>query len=199
MYGHVSWTCSSPFGGVISWPRKDTVSGRRCGSQRLRTVSHACRYEDPIVRILTSLEICYSLRYLERNDHKQGARWSERQVGVYHRFGKNEKATMILLHASPETMLQKRLEALFPSQQSTNDHLAHPLMLHVLVLDTYMNNWRWALNDYAQPFRQKVGVLLCKAFRFNPFDRKINSSQRPFSIPRCHFANSKSCAMSSPS
>ncbi|KAK5443322.1 hypothetical protein LTS15_010857 [Exophiala xenobiotica] len=108
----------------------------------------------------TAYQICYSLRYIERNDHKQGARWSERQVGVYHRFGMNEEATMILLHASPETTLQKRIEALFPNRTSTNDHLARPLMLHVLVLDTYMNNWRWALNDYAQPFRQKEDQFL---------------------------------------
>jgi hypothetical protein len=111
----------------------------------------------------------------------------------------NEEATMILLHASPETTLQTRIEALFPNRPSINDHLARPLMPHVLVLDTYMNNWRWALNDYAQPFRQKVSPLLLQAFSVDHLGRKIDSSQRPSSIPRCPFASSKSCETSSPS
>ena len=138
--------------------------GHRSGCQNLLTVSGP-RGDLALYRIygLMNIEICYQLKYIEKNDHKQGARWSERQVGVYHRFGKGEKAILILLHTSPSTELQRRIENLFPNEKSSIKELLPPLVLHVLILSTYLDNWRWALQDYAQRCTQKVRKIIASS------------------------------------
>ena len=98
---------------------------------------------------LLSLEICYQLRYVERNDHKQGRKWSERQIGVYHKFSeaRQEPGIMILLHAMQNSRAQVRLEKAFRSGYYHENSPASPLRLHLLIFSTYIDEWRWYMDD----------------------------------------------------
>ena len=94
-------------------------------------------------------ELVYQIRYMERNEHKQGTKWSERQIGVYHRFSmaQTEPALMILLHAKHGSRVQKRLENAFEAGAYREDTAASPMGLHVLILSTYMEEWRWYMDS----------------------------------------------------
>lgn len=64
---------------------------------------------------------------------------------------------MVLLHASENTELQRRIEGIFcDGQLKETEKAKRPLLLHVLLISTYLDNWRWALQDYGQRCMQKV-------------------------------------------
>ena len=94
-------------------------------------------------------EICYQLRYVERNDHQQGRKWSERQIGVYHSFATagKEPGVMILLHAMHNSRAQLRFERVFRAGDYHDNSPTSPLRLHLLIFSTYMNEWRWYMDD----------------------------------------------------
>lgn len=104
------------------------------------------------------LEICYQLRYMEPNNHTQGETWSERQIGVYHKFSLAPKAkgVMILLHAMLDSKAQKRLDEIFSAGRYNTNLNSTPLRLHVLIFTTYMDNWRWYMDDLGELCLQLV-------------------------------------------
>ncbi|KAK3047705.1 hypothetical protein LTR09_010963 [Extremus antarcticus] len=79
---------------------------------------------------------------MEKNDHGHGQGWSERQIGVYHRFGGNVKAVMVLLHANTATKAHSRLQQVFSDGQYQQQSSTSPLLLHALILSSYLDNWR---------------------------------------------------------
>jgi hypothetical protein len=54
---------------------------------------------------------------------------------------------MILLHASPTTRVQKRLEEVFAEGQYQKKSATSPLLLHVLIFSQYLDEWRWYMDD----------------------------------------------------
>lgn len=89
---------------------------------------------------------------MEPNDHAQGEKWSERQIGVYHKFSlaPKVKGVMILLHAMLDSMAQKRFDETFLAGRYHNKLNSTPLRLHVLIFTTYMDNWRWYMDDLGE-------------------------------------------------
>lgn len=116
--------------------------------------SFSCRQDS---QKLTLVEICYQFKYIEKNRHQQGSPWSERQVGVYHRFETGKGATLFLINASEDTRLQSRLQTLV-SNESTAKSFREALLPHVLILNTYLDNWRWALQFYGEQCSSKVSM-----------------------------------------
>lgn len=113
-------------------------------------------------------EICYQLRYMEPNNHTQGETWSERQIGVYHKFSLAPKAKglMILLHAMLDSKAQKRLDEIFSAGRYNTNLNSTPLRLHVLIFTTYMDNWRWYMDDLGE---------LCLQLENKGFTTEMNS------------------------
>jgi hypothetical protein len=105
-------------------------------------------------------ELCYNLKYMEKNDHGHGQKWSERQIGVYHRFGGNKMSVMVLLHANPSTKAHGRLQRAFAEGSYQQDTTTSPLSLHTLVLSSYLGNWRQYLQELGEWCLLKV--IECK-------------------------------------
>lgn len=107
------------------------------------------------------VEICYQLRYVEPNNHAQGENWSERQIGVYHRFSLAPKAkgVMILLHAMLDSKAQRRLDETFSAGRYNENSNSAPLRLHALIFTAYMDNWRWYMDDLGGRYLRLVGTL----------------------------------------
>lgn len=83
--------------------------------------------------------------------------WTERQVGVYHRFGEGQKAAMILLHTGFDSDLEKRLKSVFAMKDCGAEAVASPMYLHLMILSTYFENWRSFLREKGSYCRDKVG------------------------------------------
>ena len=86
---------------------------------------------------------------MEKNNHEQGGRWSERQLGVYHSFSPftASPSVLVLLHALHRSHAQDRLEQIFADGLYQGTTPTSPLLLHVLLLYTYFDNWRWYMDD----------------------------------------------------
>lgn len=109
-----------------------------------------------------SAELCYSFKYIERNNHTQGQAWSERQIGVYHRFGTKGKAVMLLLHASTDTKALRRLRQVFANGQYSEQSETTAFLLHVLVLSSYLDNWRAYLQELgAWCLKKVIACMIC--------------------------------------
>jgi hypothetical protein len=111
-----------------------------------------------------SVAICYQHRYVEPNNHKQGQKWSERQIGVYHELSIDPAVAdvLILLHAMPESGLHRRIVESCGNQPGLcygKQKAATGLYLHVLIISTYINNWRWFLDDIGTSCANFVGTL----------------------------------------
>jgi hypothetical protein len=118
-------------------------------------------------------DIFYQFQYVERNNRTFGDPWSVRQTGVYHRFetvaqpsskhdkGKetiaerNAENLWMLLHPMPKSRAQTRLAAAVEGLMA--EELAEdPLRLHVLILSSYVDNWRWYLHDVKRRYTRFV-------------------------------------------
>lgn len=92
---------------------------------------------------------------MEKNSHKQGTPWSERQFGMYHKFGKNVASTMIVMSAkggrAPQRIQDAFAEGLYQPQASTS-----PLAFHVMALSSYIDSWRSYLREKGEECKTKV-------------------------------------------
>ena len=57
---------------------------------------------------------------------------------------------MILLHASPSTNAQQRIQDAFSQGQYRQASATSPFLLHAMIIGTYLDNWRWFLYDYGK-------------------------------------------------
>lgn len=109
-----------------------------------------------------STVICYQFRYIERNDHKQGCRWSERQIGVYHEIfsHSDNSGVMILLHAMPGSKIQRRIskELADGTERGGNAQRLRPFQMHLLIFSSYLDEWRWYLDEIGTTCREMVSV-----------------------------------------
>lgn len=133
---------------------------------------HTIQYQQHPVRLflgmrglaLTKIAICYQLRYVEPNHREHGRRWSERQVGVYHQR-RDESNILILLHALPASRLQARLEE--PCYSEAKDVCTisshRPLNIHVIIISTYIDEWRWYLDDIGRACADLASLGLISA------------------------------------
>ncbi len=124
----------------MSCLRRATLSGRSAEAVKARSVLLIQNRLERSANL--SAELCYNFKYMEKNDHGHGQGWSERQIGVYHRFGGNVKAVMVLLHANTATKAHSRLQQVFSDGQYQQQSSTSPLLLHALILSSYLDNWR---------------------------------------------------------
>ncbi|KAF7513146.1 hypothetical protein GJ744_010542 [Endocarpon pusillum] len=114
---------------------------------------------------LATTTLAYSLHYMERRasgTSSQGGTWTERQIGVYHRFAQSTRSNnvMVLLHTGPGNRVSKHL---FPIEGTGNQspdtspsvdvdivqtQLHRPLYIHVIIFATYLQSWRWYLDEH---------------------------------------------------
>jgi hypothetical protein len=98
---------------------------------------------------------------MERRTLSQSGTWAERQIGVYHRFGQATKSNdvMVLLLTGPG---KQPFRHLYPREEDARDRepeactsgdvvqiqLCRPLYMHNTIFATYLQNWRWYLDEH---------------------------------------------------
>ena len=63
---------------------------------------------------------------------------------------------MVLLHAKPESKLEKRLEKLFSDARYAELLRDSQLRLHILIISTCSQNWKAYLNDMSETCLNQV-------------------------------------------
>ncbi|KAF8244930.1 hypothetical protein K440DRAFT_557560, partial [Wilcoxina mikolae CBS 423.85] len=106
-------------------------------------------------------DTCYLLRYVEKNGRSWNSNpWSIRRTGVYHRYCPDTQSNVfIFLHPKEQTKLQERIHSLCTQDESSMPW-ANPMRLHLLLLSSYLDNWRWYLSDLGRDFLKTQNTAL---------------------------------------
>jgi len=100
----------------------------------------------------TSHDIFYQFWYAEKNNRKHGDPWSVRQTGVYHRFSTTDPENLwLLLHPMQNSKAQTRM-GLATDKLCAEEMAKDPLRFHVLIMSSYVDNWRWYLHDIKRQY-----------------------------------------------
>lgn len=102
---------------------------------------------DYIVNLDFCTELCYNIRYVERNGRGTGDPWSLRQTGIYQKYYPAAKRSVWIL-LEPSKTLQERLRTILNSKRSDSDvGERSPMLLHTLILFMTASNWGSYLDD----------------------------------------------------
>jgi hypothetical protein len=108
-----------------------------------------------------SHDIFYQFWYVEKNNRKHGDPWSVRQTGVYHRFSITDSLKAenfwLLLHPMPNSKAQTRMR-IATEKLGEDEMVRDPLRLHVLIMSSYVDNWRWYLHDIKRQYTELVSL-----------------------------------------
>jgi hypothetical protein len=94
--------------------------------------------------------------YIEETRGKRKASWPVRQTVVFHRFTPNSDGNLwILIHPTPKSVFQQRLEAFILSEPEFVES-SGCARLHLLAWSSYIENWRWYLKALSDEFEEIV-------------------------------------------
>lgn len=93
--------------------------------------------------------ICYQINYVEENLRDGKDPWSFRHTGIYHHHA-SDFDLYVLLHPNQHSVVETRLFQILGIESSTVSHHTRPLdfsqgpyQLHLLLLSSFFDNWRW--------------------------------------------------------
>jgi hypothetical protein len=82
-----------------------------------------------------------------------------RQTGVFHRFVPSGRGNLwIFLNPRPRSTLQVRLEAVVQESEIGGNSSPKWEMIHLLILSSYMCDWRWYLKSLSAEIQHIVSV-----------------------------------------
>lgn len=101
----------------------------------------------------------YIFVYTERHGGLKRTSWPIRQTGVFHRYNSKADTNLwIILHPMPQSKVQERLDELVIKQAASTSLCNDWHQLHLLIISSYMNNWRWYLNDLSDEISETVSI-----------------------------------------
>ncbi|GFF98939.1 isoform 2 of receptor-interacting serine/threonine-protein kinase 4 [Aspergillus udagawae] len=101
----------------------------------------------------------YLFTYAEDDNRGGIASWRIRQVCIFHRYDPSGWGNLwILIHAKPQSNLQGRMEQILSTDPAAL--LGRWFSMHLLVLSTYLGNWRWYIRTLGDEIEKTVNLAL---------------------------------------
>ena len=100
----------------------------------------------------------YRLLYIEKNGRRAPRdRWSVRQTGIFHNVRLNQQDNCyILIHPMINSAVENRLDGLLTQPNAAQLFDQNPLMIHVLILSSYLENWQPYMETISQTYKSLV-------------------------------------------
>lgn len=107
------------------------------------------------------VEICYNIKYAERNYRLPDEPWSVRQTCIYQKFERSKKSSTWIL-VQPSEKMQSRIREVFKARtmEDIEGSVHNPLDLHLVFLSAAAENWRWYYNSLENALVEMVRSLL---------------------------------------
>jgi len=106
--------------------------------------------------------ISYQVNYVEENFRKGPDPWSFRHTGIYHHHT-SDFDLYILLHPNKHSVLEAHLFKILgigsqtaSNQPQLSNFSQEPYRLHLLVLSSFFDNWRWYFRYLGDQFAREV-------------------------------------------
>ena len=106
-------------------------------------------------------EICYNVRYIDRNGRKDEDPWSLRQIGVYERYNVEKQSSVWFLLQPSAHVCQRLKDCLQMKPSSTSALTDQTLLLHALIQFTASRHWM----DYVDDLRLQIEKLVRGSLR----------------------------------
>jgi len=104
---------------------------------------------------------------VEENLRKGQDKWSFRHTGVYHHHTSNFDL-FIILHPNDHSVLEGRILKMLDANSATRPGLSQlsafyndPYRLHLLVMSSFFDNWRWYFRYLGEDFKAEVCIKTC--------------------------------------
>ena len=107
------------------------------------------------------LEVCYNIRYIDRNGRQDEDPWSLRQIGVYERYSFEKQSSVWFLLQPSAHVCQRLKDDLQMKSSSTSASTDQTLLLHALIQFTASRHWM----DYVDDLRLQIEKLVRESFR----------------------------------
>lgn len=106
------------------------------------------------------VEICYNIKYVEKNERLENDPWSVRQTCVYQKFEYSKKSSTWIL-VQPSEKVQSRLPEVFKARttEDIENSVHNPLDVHLVFLSAAAENWRWYYNSLEEKLADMVRVI----------------------------------------
>jgi hypothetical protein len=101
-------------------------------------------------------ELCYSIRYIDKNGRDPNKPWSLRQVGVYQQTRSPEKQAVWILIQPPERLYQQLRLAISGTSRHEWSEQDRDMMLHIAVFSVTQSNW----DEYIEYLRNELTQLV---------------------------------------
>ena len=131
------------------------ISPRPKGSNKTQLLVRSTKHRGSYIT-KNSSEVCYNVRYMERNERNRGSSWSLRQTGVYQRYDTIKKSSVWILLQPSDYMRRRLSETLKQDCNFHDDNSIGPLHLHGLFLSASERNW----SDYIEHTQREIESLV---------------------------------------
>ena len=101
-------------------------------------------------------ETMYLYKYAERNQRPNKNPWSIRQTVLYQQVSKDGFHIWIVLHPKINSAFYTRLRDSLLQVESLKALYQNPWNLHLLLISSYTDNWRWHLDQLGGDFVKTV-------------------------------------------
>jgi hypothetical protein len=108
------------------------------------------------IELINNLELCYSIRYMDKNGRDPKKPWSLRQVGVYQQTRSPEKRSVWILVQPPERLHQQLKSAIVGTSRHEWSKQDRDMVLHLAVLSVTLSNW----DQYIEYLRNELTQLV---------------------------------------
>ncbi|KAL4745163.1 hypothetical protein BDW72DRAFT_211694 [Aspergillus terricola var. indicus] len=105
----------------------------------------------------------YLLPYIADCSRGGPTKWTDRWLGVFHRFSPEPNGRgrnlWIFLHANHDSEAQNRIQS---TVSAHSDLSQHPQSLHLAALSSYIGNWRWYIRSLGEEVESMVGLRVAR-------------------------------------
>ena len=108
------------------------------------------------LELFNNLELCYSIRYMDKNGRDPKNPWSLRQVGVYQQTRSLEERAIWILIQPPERLLQQLKLTLTETLRHKWSRQDRDRMLHLAVLSVTLSTW----DEYIECLRNEFTLMV---------------------------------------
>ena len=114
---------------------------------------------------MQDLDMQYNLVYAEESKTPTSTTWTLRQIGVFCRYVPNSDGNIwIFLHGKEDSKVQSRISAAMEKWEVSGTRRQSWYSLHLVVLSSYFNNWRFYLASLNQELERIADIALTLEF-----------------------------------